>query len=357
MPTNLLMEPSLVDCWSVIHATGANAAIRIISGLELITTISPTCAQKAVKYRAQRKANQMQSLTFHPQSEEEWLKLREGDVTSTSVAALFGQHPRITAFELWHILHSNLTPTFEETERTRWGKRLERYIADGAAEDQGWQIERMTQYSRIPELRLGASFDFRIFGQPMELLECKNVDGLIFKNQWFQSDFGLEAPTSIELQLQCQMGIAGLKRGYIAALVGGNRIEILPRDFDDVIWQRILDVVAAFWARTEAPEPDFAVDAKTISRLYGYSEAGKVIEADAEVTQLLAEYEAAATARRVAEDEQDAAKARLLMKIGDAEKVTSEVGTLSCGVVKAAHVSYERGEYRAFRFHPKRSKL
>lgn len=297
----------------------------------------------------------MQSLTFHPQSEEEWLKLRAGDVTSTSVAALFGQHPRITAFELWHILHSNLTPTFEETERTRWGKRLERYIADGAAEDQGWQIERMTHYSRIPELRLGASFDFRIFGQPMELLECKNVDGLIFKNQWLESHFGLEAPTSIELQLQCQMGMAGLKRGYIAALIGGNRIEILPRDFDDVIWQRILDVVAEFWARTEAPAPDFAVDAKTISRLHGYSEAGKVIEADAETTQLLAEYAEAAAAYRTADDNKAAAKARVLLKIGDAERVHSEIGNLWAGQVKPTHVSYDRDGYRGFKLTEKKS--
>lgn len=191
---------------------------------------------------------------------------------------------------------------------------------------------------------------------PSFLVECKNVDGLAFKSGWLQTDFGLEAPAHIELQAQHQMLVAGIARCYIVALVGGNTLHVLERQADDIIHARILDVVAEFWARTEAPEPDFAVDAKTISRLYGYSEAGKVIEADAEVTQLLAEYDAAATARRVAEDAQDAAKARLLMAIGDAEKVVSEIGTLSCGTVKAADVSYRREAYRGFRFFPKRSK-
>ena len=47
-------------------------------------------------------------------------------------------------------------------------------------------------------------------------------------------------------------------------------------------------------------------------------------------------------------------KAELLQIIGEAEKVISDVGTVSAGIVGPATVSYERKPYRNFRFTPKR---
>lgn len=310
-------------------------------------------------------------------TDEAWRAARKRDITSTDIAALFGVSPYRSAFELWHVKAGNIEEATEESSRMRWGKRLQASIADGFAEERDLSLRPMDEYIRMPDVRIASSFDFCedsaaprfengnviVTDAAFEdvppirfLVETKNVDGLAFKSGWLESEFGLEAPAHIELQAQHQMLVAGVPRCYIVALVGGNTLHVLERQADDIIHARILDVVAEFWARTEAPEPDFTVDAKTISRLHSYSTKGNVLQADADVTQLLAEYDEAATARRVAEDAQDAAKARLLMAIGDAEKVVSEVGTLSCGTVKEADISYHREAYRGFRFFPKRSK-
>src|SRR3990172_11795006 len=118
--------------------------------------------------------------TIKPKNEAEWLSLRMKDITSTEISALFGISPYSTEFELWHRKKNKLYVDFEETERMTWGLRLQNAIAKGIAEDQGWKVRRMNEYIRIPELRIGASFDFSIEGKDIEpgILEIKNVDSL-----------------------------------------------------------------------------------------------------------------------------------------------------------------------------------
>ena len=97
-------------------------------------------------------------------SEAEWLALRERDVTSTETAALFGCSPYLTEYELWHRKTGQLPVEFEVNQRMVWGNRLESAIAMGIAEDFGLIVEPFKVYMRIPELRMGSSFDFKIIG-------------------------------------------------------------------------------------------------------------------------------------------------------------------------------------------------
>lgn len=294
----------------------------------------------------------MERLTFHPENRDAWLALRSHDLTSTTIPALFGLSDRITAFELWHRVKGNLEVDLEDNASMRWGRRLEPVIAMGIAEDEGWNIRPKTEYMRLPEHRIGSSFDFET--DAPALLEIKSVSSLAFRRGYMETDFGLEAPPSVEIQAQVEMLVSGIAVCYIGVLSDNHTVHVLRREADDVIAAKILDAAAEFWARTEPPAPDFRQDAETIARLYGYSSAGKIIDADAEVTQLLAEYYEAGARKREYEAMQDEAKARLLLKIGDAEKVHSEIGTLSCGMVKAAHIEYDRKEYRSFKFSPRR---
>jgi len=132
----------------------------------------------------------MNTETIIPANESEWLALRTKDITSTDVAALFGLSPYCTLFELWHRKKNLTSVDFEATEWVKWGQRLQDSIAAGVAEDNGWVIRRMSEYVRIPELRIGASFDFSIeteYERPSEtfekgLLEIKNVDSLAFRD-------------------------------------------------------------------------------------------------------------------------------------------------------------------------------
>ena len=296
-----------------------------------------------------------------PKSEKEWLKLRTQDITSTEVSALFGISPYITEFELWHRKKKGQIVDFTESERMVWGTRLQDAIANGVAKDEGFKIRKMKEYIRIPELRMGSSFDFSIEGPEPGILEVKNVDSLIFKEGWVVEDGNLEAPPHIEIQVQHQLAVSCRQFAKIAAFVGGNRVVILDRTPDLGIIQSIKDRVKRFWADIDAndePKPDFEADAKFISKLYGYAEPGKVLNAvgDSKLYELAVTHQSYGADIKEMTAKRDALKAQMLTMIGDAEKVTADGFSITAGLVGPAHIEYDREGYRNFRVNWPRKK-
>ena len=295
-----------------------------------------------------------------PKNEADWLALPTKNITSTEISALFGLSPYMTAFELWHRKQDNLSVEFDMNERVAWGMRLQDAIAAGVAEEQKWTVRRMEEYIRIPELRIGASFDYAIGDSG--LLEVKNVDSLIFRDKWIIDGNSMEAPAHIELQCQQQLLVSGREFLYLAALVGGNRVILVKREPDHEIFDAIKSNVAAFWKSIDEqtpPEPDFAKDAKTIARLHSFSEPGKIYnaEGDFEILTLAKRYKELGNAMNDCEKERDAIKAQLLIKIGDSEKAIGDGFSISSGMVGPTRVEYDRAGYRGFRINWKKEKV
>lgn len=293
---------------------------------------------------------------FPFESQENWLKLRTQDVTSTESAALFGMSPYATAFELWHRKKSGEVGAPFDSERMKWGRRLQDSIARGVAEENGLSAAApLTAYARHDESRMGASFDWicnKDFDDELPgLLEIKNVDSLVYSRDWTAD----EAPAHIEIQLQHQLEVIGYEWGWIVALVGGNRLVIIKRKRDHAVGQAIRAKIDAFWASIDAnepPAPDFTKDAETIARLYGFAEPGKVLEAreNARLNELAKEYAQFSEKAKLAEKARDAVKAEMLTLIGDAEKTLLDGGTVSAGVVGPTEIAaYTRKGYRHFR--------
>jgi putative phage-type endonuclease len=287
-----------------------------------------------------------------PQTEAEWLELRAGDVTSTESPALFGCSPYTTQFELVHRKRERQVVTLEPNERVRWGSRLQDAIAIGIAEDNGWEVRRMSEYMRIPDIRMGSSFDFAVGEEG--LLEVKNVDALAFRDGWLVEGDSVEAPPHIELQVQHQLAVSGRKWAAIGALVGGNRVVMIRREPDSSIVTSIRERVAKFWddiAKGIEPSPNWTEDAGFIARLYSQAASGKVLDvrSDSDIAFLAAEYARLGEEEKTAKSQRDAVKAQLLMKIGDAEKAVGDGFSISAGTVSGGPVSFERASYRNFR--------
>lgn len=311
-------------------------------------------------------------------SEAQWLAERAKDVTSTEVAALYGLSPYVTEFELWHRKRDGVTEAPQDNDRMRWGQRLESAIANGVAEDHGWSVKKRAVYVRLDEFRLGASFDFEIEADLLNplrlgvsrgpgLLEVKNVDGLIFRDQWLVVNDAREAPEHIELQLQTQLEVSGFEWGCIVALVGGNQAHTLIRQRDPQIGADIRRRVRAFWKsidENKPPKPDFRADADfIIKQLRRNANAGEQITADAELENLLSVYRVQAAKQKEAEEARDAVKAEILMRVGTAAKVVSRLGTVSCGETKDSKGTLvtpdmvgtyvgARSGFRQFHFYP-----
>jgi putative phage-type endonuclease len=301
-----------------------------------------------------------------PRDEAHWLDLRTTVLTSTEVSALFDQSPYMTAFELWHRKAGRLDSAFEESERTRWGTRLQDAIAMGVAEDNGWKVRRMDEFAILPELRAGSSFDFCIGDEsnaPTALLEIKNVDHWIAKEGWIVERDGtddyIEAPVHIEMQIQHQMLVSGVDKCYLAALVGGNRILLSERTPDPVVQDAIKQAITEFWRSIDAgeePVPNFERDAEVIFRLYGNAVKGKAVDADEKVRVLCEVFDEIKARMKPMEKACDGIRAEILTRIGDASKAVWEGGSVSASMVKETQVSYARDAYRTFKVSIKKSK-
>ena len=306
-------------------------------------------------------------IPFSPKNETEWLKLRQEDITSTEVSALFGLNPYMTEYELYHLKAGLSEDRFQENERVVWGKRLERAIAKGVAQDLEISVKSINQYLRhSDEPKMGSSFDFRIFNHPKGQgnLEIKNVDGLIWKQKWSDN----EAPDHIEIQIQHQMEVADVEWTLICALVGGNEPKFIYRDRDREVGKGLRDAVRKFWKMVEAgtpPQPDYEKDADFIVSLH-QSAGGQVLESEeGELYDLFRGYQRTSEGIKAYDAEKKATKARILEMVGDDyNKVLADRFTLHCGMTKTTEPTVITKEmigktyggrkgYRAFKLYEK----
>lgn len=285
--------------------------------------------------------------------EKTWLESRVQDITSTEISALFGISPYCTPYELWHRKHDKTYVKIDPNERMEAGTHYQDAIGAWFAKKNGWTIRRKDEYVRNPELRIGASFDMEISGG--ELLEIKNVDSLVFKNDWnIKEDGTVEEPLHIAIQVQHQLLVSGAQVCWLGVLVGGNTHYLIKRTPDQRVHDAIKQKVAAFWYSIDnnlEPEPDFNQDAEFIKTLYNYSEPGSVINIsnDTTVKEIATEYKALGDAIKSAEERRDAIKAEILTKIGTAEKCLGDGFSISAGMIGPAHIEYDRAPYRSFK--------
>lgn len=289
-----------------------------------------------------------------PKDEAEWLQLRKPNINSTEISSLFNASPYATKAELFYNKRNgdDLLP-FEENDRTRWGKRLQNSIAYGIGEDQGWKVTPFPNYIRIKESRMGSSFDF-IAETPEGLanFEIKNVDGLAFKNGWIETDFGLEAPEHIEVQTQAQMHVGEFKLTYIGALIGGNRVVLLRRDYDPIVGKSLEAACRKFWddiKNNRAPEFDFVRDYDLIRAVYNTAADGKIISATEAMENAMRRQKEAQKAESEAGKLKEAANAELLALAGDAQKVVGQRFNASLSVTERGAYEVKATKFRTVR--------
>ena len=284
-------------------------------------------------------------ISIVPDDKSHWLKLRHKNVNSTEVSCLYDANPYQTHFELYHYKRSEDIPSIEETEPMKWGSRLQNSIAYGVAQDRGWdKIREMKEYVYLPDTQLGSSFDFEVNGN--EILEIKNVSERVYGKSWTED----EAPAHIEMQVQTQMLVSGYRKAWICALVGGNQVHLIERNYMPSVGESILKKVKHFWTRTDEPKIDYERDAEFIRSLYQNVDPNKIIEGDETLLALAQRYNALASQISLAENQKKAVQAQILMMAGDAEKVKHEKFTLSLGQVKESVVErHVRAARRNFR--------
>lgn len=253
-------------------------------------------------------------------NEESWLALRHDDITSTAMSALIGASPYATPFEIYHAKKSGLQVPFEKNERMKKGNRGEQYCAQEVSEKTGWPIRKISEYIRIPNERMGASFDYEI-KHPQKgwgILEIKMVDFFQHKIK-FEDD---ECPPYMEIQFQHQLECADrYEWGMIAVFTGIYDYISYERDRDNEMGKNLRSIAKKFWADVdEGREPlvNFYRDHAVLDLLYKNA-GGEAIDAtkDEELEAVLAKHVRLGKEIKLLDVERDAAKAEIHRRLGN----------------------------------------
>lgn len=262
-------------------------------------------------------------------------EFRAAHVGASEVAALFGESPYLTAFELFHRKKGNIsTPDFGGDERIEAGIRMEPAILQWAFDRYGY-----TDREQLPRLDngkgLGGHPDRRVIcpERGPGILEIKTADWLVRKS------WGDEPPMHYLIQSQAYQGLDHVAWGDVLVLVGGNKLDRFQYEFRPKIYAEIEQRVTAFWQSVREGKAPPAVEPRdlgVLAELYPQS-TGEVIDLQGDnlaahaAAVFLAEDEKAkaATAAR------DAAKAELIDKLGAASFATLDGFTLRATDVAA----------------------
>lgn len=230
-------------------------------------------------------------------NEQEWLALRDIHVGGSEVASLFNLwlmptggtqmlhayeappegalhlecvSPYKSSFGLWQEKIGRLAPTFLETERVQAGKHLEPALATWAqAKWPDWKLRKVRRYLRHDEVAgWGASLDYEAVEAAYPPVEFKNVDFIIFRDQWEGEGEDLVPPLHIQLQLQAQIGLTKADHGWIVCCVGGNTLQRVRVPRHEPTIARLKDAIGMFWQGVQAEAaPTWLADEETVKRL------------------------------------------------------------------------------------------
>jgi predicted phage-related endonuclease len=271
-------------------------------------------------------------------SREQWLQLRKHDVTASVIGALFGLHPFTTPLALFHE-KSGLEMPEETNVRMRRGTRLERAVAEEVQERRpDWKISPAGVYLRDPALRLGATPDFIIEGDPrgVGVLQTKVSTLKAFKKGWLRGD-EVVPPFWISMQTLVEMMLYGASWGAAAVYIDD------PWNDDCYICEiarhteaeaRIREAVEKFWLDVEfgvEPQVDYARDGELIAALHPTEIAGKTLDlsGDNYLPEILAERARLKDQITVAQERVIEIDNEIKTKVGDAEIATLSDWTIS----------------------------
>jgi putative phage-type endonuclease len=194
---------------------------------------------------------------------EQWLSERSRGIGGSDGAAIMGMNPYKTADQVYAEKKGEIPPA-EDTERMEAGRRMEPVIAEWYADREGERIanvNRILVHDKYDFIR--ANVDRRIVGKK-KVLECKNVDSMVFRFGDWGEEYTDQVPEYYYIQGHHYTLFPQFRQGCdLAAVVGGNRLKVYRFEYDQEIADMMIEVYAQFWKNFEKgirPEPQNLTD-------------------------------------------------------------------------------------------------
>lgn len=196
-------------------------------------------------------------------------------IGGSEIAAVMGLSRWKTPLALWAEKTGEIPQEdISDREYVQLGTELEDFVAKKFERITGKKVRRdtrtFTYSSEYPYMV--AHIDRRIQGTD-ELLECKTCSA------WKEKEWeGEEIPVEYILQVMWYLGILGMKKGYIAVLIGGQKFVWKELEFDKELFDRMVINAKNFMQAVQDKQPPIAMagDKETLGKLYKGTEGGQL---------------------------------------------------------------------------------
>lgn len=254
----------------------------------------------------------------------EWHRLRRSCITGTDISAIVGLNPYRSALDVY-CDKLGLTEEFKGNERTKWGQILEPVVARHFAEVYDCEL-RPGEF--IQKDVVGGTPDFyAYFRSGQRLLEIKTAD-IRSSHRWTDDEF----PDEYMCQVQWYLGLTGIDKAHIAALIGGNDFRDYEVDFAPAFFEKLKARAHKFWNEhvlPQIPPEPTAGDSDTATLMFPRADIETFLVPTMELENLVADLAGLKAGVKEREAEIDALEAKIKLMMGEKAQCKADLFSLS----------------------------
>lgn len=268
-------------------------------------------------------------------SRDDWLSVRRNGIGSSDAAAAVGLSPYKSQFQLWmektgrDDLFAPIDPNDESTP-LYWGTLLEPIVAAHYTKRSGNRVRRVNAVLQHPDHPwMLANLDREVVGVPeVQILECKTA-GIQGARLWKDG-----VPEYVQLQVQHQLAVTGKRAADVAALIGGQELQIHRIKRDELLIERLIKLEAVFWDYVQsevAPPVDGSDSADRALRCLYPNDVGSTLDLSQDL-EMSAVFSDLLAVRQQLETQtllEAQLKQRIQQRMGNASKAVFETGIVT----------------------------
>lgn len=193
-------------------------------------------------------------------------------IGGSDIAAVMGQSRWSTPYRLWAEKTGKIKTDLSTNESVEMGTRLEGFVADLFSEKTGKQVRKAPKTYIHPDYPFLVAHVDRLVTGTDELLECKTCSA--YKLEEWEN----KIPKEYVLQVIWYLGITGRKTGWIACLIGGQKFDYKPIEFDKDLFNMMVEKSLKFWKMVQDRVPPVIMpeDDEVLAQIYSHHTADLV---------------------------------------------------------------------------------
>lgn len=295
----------------------------------------------------------MTAISTAAMSRTEWLKERTKGIGGSDVATVLGLNPYKTPLELWEE-KTGKTAGKDAGQAAYWGTVLEDVVAKEFSQRTGMKIQKVNfMLSKGEDDWMRGNIDRAIVNEQIAKtvrvnkpakaaetglmlstdvgLECKTANAFM-ADKWGPSQEDEivsgkvvtehQIPLYYETQIQWYMAVTGIKKFYVAVLIGGQDFRMYEVQRDEDVIKAIVEKCRAFWFEkvlaNVAPDP---INVDDIKKLYS-RDNGELKEASNDEAADIGELRTIKEQIKELQEQEKAVASRVILAIGEKTGLT-----------------------------------